>query len=288
MKLLSSIFGGMGLTVVTSLLTLSACGGDDNTVTTSAGGTASAGGSTSAGGGGAVGGSTAGGTSAESTSCPVKVPDNALMTDFSEIADGTVTPATVPSGVDDISWGNSGATLTGGTFVYYQTDADTPTGTVTGGALHITAAMSAVDYAGFVFYFGPTCGSDGSAYTGFKFDISGTMPGIQLDIQVQMTPNYPLNTNGKGTCDYAAHGYTDLTKWIYCTNPHVAFENVPGIVELSATTAQTVTVPWSLLTGGYPVVALDPTQLLGIQLQFNCGTTASNVDITLDNLTFYK
>jgi hypothetical protein len=282
MKLLSSVFGGMGLAVVTSMLTLSACGGDNSTVIASTGGASSAGGSSSAGGGGAVGGGgTTGGTTSTSTSAgPVKVNENALMTDFSEVPDGTVANLANPK----FSWGTNG--LTGGTFTYQQNDPDAPTGTVTGGALHITAALAASEYAGFGFYFGPNSGSDASAYAGFKFDISGTMPGIQLDIQVQMSPDYPISSN-KGTCDFASQGYDDTTKWNYCTNPHVHFENVPGVADLS-TTAQTVTVPWSVLVGGTPVDAIDPTQLLGIQLQFNCDTTASNVDITVDNLTFYK
>jgi len=282
MKLLSSVFGGMGLAVVTSMLTLSACGGDNSTVIVNTGGAPSAGGSSSAGGGGAVGGGSTGGTTSASTCAPTKVPTNALMTDFStDVPDGTVVNTAKPS----FSWGTNG--LTGGTYVYGQTSTDAPTGTVTGGALNITAAIAASDYSGFLFYFGPDCGSDGSAYTGFKFDIYGTMPGIQLDIQVQMTPDYPLKDSNKGTCDYVAAGYTSDTKWNYCTNPHVHFEDVPGVVDLSATTAQTVMVPWSILTGGNPVLALDPTQLLGIQLQFNCDTTASSVNVTVDNLTFY-
>lgn len=281
MKLLSSVFGGMGLAVVTSLLTFSACGGDNSTVIANAGGTASAGGSTSAGGGGAVGGGgTTGGTSSAST-CPAKVNENALMTDFSEVSDGTV----VNTDNQKFSWGTNG--LTGGTFVYTQDATDAPTGTITGGALHLTATVAATHYDGFGFYFGPNCGSDATAYSGFKFDISGTMPGIQLDIQVQMTPDYPLNDNSKGTCDYVAGGYTTETKWNYCTNPHIHFEDLADIAEVSAT-VQTVTVPWSLLVGGNPVSALDATQLLGIQLQFNCGDTACPVDVTIDNLTFYK
>jgi hypothetical protein len=262
------------------MLTLSACGGDNSTVITNTGGAASTGGTSSVGGGGSTGGTT---STSTSTCAPTKVPTNALMTNFSEVTDGTVTPTDVSS----ISWGDPSATLTGGTFVYDQNPPDAPTGTVTGGALDIAATVTAGEYAGFGFYFGPNCGSDASAYTGFKFDISGSMPGIQLDIQVQMTPDYPLKDANKGTCDYVAGGYTSDTKWNYCTNPHVHFEDLPGYAAVSDT-VQTVSVPWSVLVGGNPVNAIDSTQLLGIQLQFNCGTTDCPVAITIDNLSFYN
>jgi hypothetical protein len=36
------------------------------------------------------------------------------------------------------------------------------------------------------------------------------------------------------------------------------------------------------------VAALDCGQLLGIQLQFNCGDTACTPNVTIDDLKFYK
>jgi len=343
MKSLSSVFGRMGLLVVTSMLTLSACSNDKGTVTASSGGATGAGGSSSAGGGsavggatgaggsssanggstvggassaggssttggdgtvggdatnaggssstgdgGAVGGGTTGGTTSTSTSCtPTKVPDNPLMTDFSEILDGTTTPKTASSGVSSISWGDKSATLTGGTFVYEQNTSDTPVGIVTGGALEIKATVATGEYSGFGFYFGPNCGSDASDYAGFKFDLSGSMTGVQLDIQMQMSPDYPLKDSNKGTCDYITAGFDAGTEWNYCTNPHVYFQDLTDTTDVS-TTVQTVTVLWSVLEGGNPLGAIDPTQLLGIQLQFNCVSTDCAVDVTIDNLTFYK
>jgi hypothetical protein len=60
------------------------------------------------------------------------------------------------------------------------------------------------------------------------------------------------------------------------------------VSESISRTPRTVQVPWSILTGGSPAPRLDPTQLLGIQLQFDCGETQCQPKITLAALNFYK
>jgi hypothetical protein len=60
---------------------------------------------------------------------------------------------------------------------------------------------------------------------------------------------------------------------------------LPGGV---TTAAQTLQIPWTALVGGNPVSAIDKTQLLGFQIQFNCGSTACAPDITIDDMKFYN
>jgi hypothetical protein len=274
MKLLSSVIEGIGFAVVASAFALGACGGDKSTVGGGTGGGASDVGGSSSVGGGSNGGAATGGSTGTSSG-PVKVP-SALMTDFSEITEGTTMASS-------IAWGSKG--LTGGTFTYQQDTGDTPVGTVTGGALNIAATVAAGHYAGVGLYFGPNGGSDASAFSGFAFDISGSLGGATVDVQMQMTPDYPLKESNKGTCDYVTAGYDSTSMWNYCTNPHVELSSI--LAELTTTPA-TVKVPWSLLIGGNPVPEIDPTQLLGIQFQFNCGSPDCVVNINLDNITFYN
>jgi hypothetical protein len=237
-------------------------------------------------GGGATGGSIGSG-GANSTGgaagcvAPATVPE-ALMTNFSEIADGSST-----SGGTQLKWGTS-KSLTGGTFVYGQdsTGADTPLGTITGGALNITANVASGHYGGIGFYFGPNCGSDACAFSGFSFSVAGSTGGADVDIQMQQVSNYPLNDNGKGTCDYVAAGYSSDTMWNYCTNPHVRLSTpLPDGV---TTDPQVVQVPWTALTGGNPVSELDCAKLLGIQIQFNGVSGSCAVNLTIDDLAFYQ
>jgi hypothetical protein len=278
MNLLSSVFGGIGLALVVSTMALGGCGGDKSAVGGGSGGAAgNTGGSGNVGGGATTGGASGGGA----TGCsPVKVPVSGMMTDFSEQAEGAI------ANVDnkDVKWGTS-TSLTGGTFLYFPdgADADAPIGVIEAGTLHITATIAPNDYNGFGFYFGPNCGSDATAFAGISFDIGGTITGAAVDVQVQMTPNYPLNDNSKGTCDYEAAG---AAKWDYCTNPHVSLAKLMADAPFPETLT-TVQVPWAELVGGNPQDAIDATQLLGIQLQFNCGDVACPIDVKIDNLKFY-
>src|SRR5664280_1999306 len=288
MKLLSSVLGGIGLGVVAALFTLGACGGDKSVPTGTGGSNANVGGSGNTAGGStgvnnSAGGSTStstGGTSTASTG-PKVVPTNPLMTDFSTMAEGTTITSTAPN----MNWGDSSKTLTGGTFIYTQDATDAPTGTVTNGALVVTASIAASHYSGFGFYFGPNSGSDATAYTGFSFTISGNLAGTTVDVQVQTTPDYPLNDNSKGTCDWV--GADASSKYNYCKFPHVALATLIGTGGAVSATVQTVQAPWTAFSGGNPQSTVDQKQLLGIQFQFNCGSTACTPNIAIDNLTFY-
>ena len=305
MRSLASLLASVALAAVTGSIGLSACG-SNKTAASNVGGNAPTGGESSAGGsstGGNPGGSSSTGgvnesggsaitggvnqtggnanTGGASQCGPVPVPKG-LMSDFSEIADGSSTYAGA-----SLKWGTA-SSLTGGTFVYGQdtAGADTPLGTVTGGALNITASIAASHYGGFGFYFGPNCGSNACAYTGFSFTLAGSLTGCSVDIQMQQTSDYPFNDNNKGTCDYGDAGVTYDNRWSYCTNPHASLSALLS----GAVTAdpQVVQVPFTTLTGGNPVSDVDCSQLLGIQIQFNSAGPACTVNLTLDDLMFYK
>lgn len=192
--------------------------------------------------------------------CTNFAPASALINDFSTWSNG--------------SWGTSGE-LSGGTF-YYDGDGDsavqalslsvgaeesgTLTGSVSGG------------YAGFGFWFG-SC-TDASQYQGLSFTLSGDLGDAQLELQLQISHNYPIDDgSSKGECQGT---------WSTCTNPKTT---IPFTTSDTPTPFQ---IPWTDLTGGQPTSGMDPTEILGIQWQLNCASGAEcPVNVVLDDLQFY-
>jgi len=193
------------------------------------------------------------------------VPGNPLLTDFSEVAEGAMSSST--------TWGDSAATLTGG-FFFYQAEGNDPlTATCTDAAMVVTGTLLAGNYAGLGIWFGPAC-NDASAYDGIKFTISGDAGETQIQLQVQSSQNYPVDTaNSKGEC---------TGDWSNgCASNFV-------IVEGFGATPTVVTIPWAELTGGEPIDPINPRELLGMQWHFNCGTEADcTPNVTIDDVTFY-
>jgi hypothetical protein len=225
-----------------------------------------------------------GGTTATVGSCPsgaVKVPASGKMTDFSDFrgqdsqgrfgvnpADGTQVNA---------SWGAGG--LTGGTFFYQQENADGVQATIANNALVLSASLAAYHYAGIGLYFTSNCGYDACAFKGISLSALGDSGGAAVDLQLQMRPDYPIDSTGRGTCDYV---HADAAEWSYCNNPHVT--EAAGASDAS----QTLQFPWSGFAGGSPRSTVDCSQLLGIQVQFDCGATACTPNITIDDLQFFN
>lgn len=274
-RMLLSISGAAALTLAAVLA--GGCGVDDSEEEAATGGAGTTGGTGTTGGSDSTGGTDAGGgavatggtdsTGGTEGYCdvPPEVPSERI-TDFSELTEGT----SWTTGSQD--WGDS-VSLTGGTFHYQGEGIDPLTATIVDGALNLTGTITDGSYAGFGFWFGPSC-SDASAYSGITFTIEGDMGDTELDFQVQTSDNYPIDdANEKGECAYT----NEDDKWSECTNNHV-------VVEYSEPT--TVQIPWEDLVGGKPVATLDPTDLLGVQLQLNCADVC-NPDITIDNLMFY-
>lgn len=246
-------------------------GGSGNT----AGDATSGGKTTAATGGKASGGTSAagGGSSAplpDGVTCgPLTAPGNPLLTDFSTIAPKAYNGS-------GFSWGDSAKTLTGGTFFYDGDGDDTVaalTVTVANEEATITGNIAATKYAGFGFWFGPC--TDARAYTGLSFTIKGDMSNSQLQIQMQSSRNYPIDTaNNKGECEGT---------WGKPCN-----SNAKTLSDLVLTTsAQTVKIPWADFTGGAPITPLESAELLGFQWHFNCGETACSPNVTIDDVTFY-
>jgi len=174
------------------------------------------------------------------------------------------------SGWDEGAWGDASCCLTGGTFTYQPSGADPLVLAVEEGILLVTGSVAAGDYAGFGFWFGPC--TDASAYSGITFAIGGDGGGAQLMLQMQTSRNYPVDdANAKGECDGS---------W---GDPCASNE-----VEVGMPVEDGVfRVTWGELTGGAPISPVDPTELLGIQWQLNCGDEPCDVAITLDDVAFY-
>jgi hypothetical protein len=291
--------GLAGMVALSMAAAASGCSGSKDESSDGAGGTSSEGGNGNGGSsdGTTTGGTSDGGTSASSsskggststgTSTKTPLPDgvtcaadpapgNALLTNFTEVTAGKYDSS------KNFSWGTS-KTLTGGTFFYGDAGdsaaspavpASSLAAEVADGALHLTGDIQPNKYAGFGFWFGPAC-TDARAYKGISFKISGDMSDSELQIQVQSSRNYPIDTkNSKGECDG--------TWGSPCNSNAYTFKDLVLTAE-----PQTIQMPWGDFVGGVPVDPLEPAELLGFQWHFNCGETACKPSVIIDDVTFY-
>lgn len=109
----------------------------------------------------------------------------------------------------------------------------------------------------------------------------GTEKQAQFEVQLRTYSNVPsVDSNGSGACTLDGEGGA----WDCCRNNSFVAQGVTEHV------AVVYRIPWSDFSGGNPEPILDPTELVGIQLQFNCevGMGACDVDLEIDNLQFYK
>ncbi|MGC4067574.1 MAG: hypothetical protein QM784_23595 [Polyangiaceae bacterium] len=179
----------------------------------------------------------------EGVTCAAEpAPGNALLSNFSEVTAGKYDPS------KNFSWGTS-KTLTGGTFFYGDAGdsaaspavpASSLSAEVADGALHLTGDIQPNKYAGFGFWFGPSC-TDARAYKGISFKISGDMSDSELQIQVQSSRNYPIDTkNSKGECEG--------TWGSPCNSNAYTFKDLVLTAE-----PQTIQMPWGDFKGGVPI-----------------------------------
>ncbi len=237
-----------------------AAGGAGGSTAGTGGSTGGTGGSLGVSGGAAgttSGGSGGSGGSGVTFACShTAVPESGTITDFDPW-----------SGTGE--WGEDMG-LTGGSYTYGNSaDGSSLTATVTSGVMHVTGSVSS--YAGFGLWFGPC--SDASAFTGITMTVGGTLPsGSELEFQAQTSRNYPVSsTDMKGEC---------MGTWGSPCASNVLNDVTPAVA---------IQVPWTMLTGGAPIAPLDPTELIGIQWQFNCdaGSAPCAIDVTLDDIAFY-
>ena len=165
----------------------------------------------------------------------------------------------------------------GGTFTY---GSPAPVAMVTGGGWHVTLnapGMTAAQYLGLGIYFnGNAAGTncvDGTAYTGVKFDISGSVVGCTMQYSTNDSAHSNNATDPKGAGD--ASVYAPQATLTVTTTP------TPTMMPFSGTGAP---------SGGNPALAVDKAKLTGVQWQFTvpaAATAACVVDITIDNVSFY-
>ena len=280
-----AFFGIVGLAgagfLVSSLSTTAGCSSSNNSTGT-AGSTGSAGSSGSAGtsgtagtqgGGGNSGGGSGGGggDSGGLKGCQMsELPRNPpVIADFTAVDGGAPVIAI------------------GGTYAYASPPgAVQPTATMENGGWHIkldAPGMAMAQYIGVGIYFnGNAAGDeciDGTAYTGVKFDITGTIGGTGCSGQFSINDSeHSDSTANPSNPDKKAGG--------------PAGSYAPQTALTIGTTA-TVMMPFAgagAPTGGSPATAVDKSKLTGIQWQFTVASGAANacmVDIVIDNIGFY-
>ena len=218
---------------------------------------APAGGSAGVPTGGASGATATGGTAgaAGADVCDHYPASSEAITDFSDwtAADG--------------SWGDETG-LTGGSFTYAATNSSVELA-VESEVLRVTATLAANEYGGFGLWFEHCL--DASAFAGVTFTIGGDTGLSQILFQVQTSQNFPIDTeNNRGEC---------TGTWDDGCASNECVLDVPA-------TATVTEVTWDLLSGGAPIDGVDPSELLGVQWQFNCGDAPCEVNITVDDVAF--
>jgi hypothetical protein len=172
------------------------------------------------------------------------------------------------------TWGDSArAQITGGTSLYSLAPNPNLANTVVDGSLNLAGAIPAGAYAGIVLWFGPCV--DASLYSGIQFAMSGELGTATLLVKMQTSPNYPVDVrNTKGQCPFTR----DADKYNQCQQPTAT---------LTALDPNPLSLEWAEFTGGVPDPEVNPAQLLGFELQFQCqGMAECPVDVTVGNVSF--
>jgi hypothetical protein len=279
-----AIFGMLGLAgagfLVSSVTTAVGCSDGGSLTGTAGTGGSSAGtaGTTGAAGttgsGGNSGGSGGGGGATTALGCAVS----------------DLPPAPAPL-IADFGAVDGGAPVIpiGGTFSYASpSGAPSPVATVTNGGWNVKLTapgmVGAAQYIGVGIYFNgpgdPNGGNcvDGTAYTGIKFDISGSVGGTMCSAQ------YSTNDSAHSNNASDKKGSGDATSYA---------PQAPLTVTSTVTTVMMPFTGTGAPTGGNPALALAKDKLTGVQWQFTvaaataAAATDCAVDITIDNVSFY-
>jgi hypothetical protein len=173
------------------------------------------------------------------------------------------------------TWGDASVgQITGGTSLYQLVPEGAITQSVLNGGLQIRADVAPGGYSGIVLWFGPCVNA--SAFGGVQFSATGDLSGASMIVKVQTSPDYPIDiANTKGKCRFKV----DANKFSECVQPSAT---------VTALETNPIALPWASFTGGAPV-AIDPSQLLGFELQFQCPAAATEncaLDMNLGNISF--
>ena len=280
-------------TIGIAALTLVACAGlsiaCSSSDSTPPGGNAGAGGNGTAGNAGRAGSSSAGssaagapagggsagmsggvagsaGTGGAPNNC-TRLPMNWLLTDFSPATIKGVSEGSSWNTGHDTLWGSS-TSLTGGDVFYRGKPESAAKVTLHGETLTITASIAPGDYTGYMFNFGPKC-TNASSTQGLQFDVGtdSTLGEATLKVQMQQRSDYPSTANPGSRPGDCMPTSVD-TQYSECLSPATTV-----VSSGSTLTTGTVELPWTSFAGGKPVDALNNTELMAIQWQFECPST---------------
>ena len=269
------------------------------------------GGGTATGAGGSAGttgngGSGAGGLAVSNGTTCLPPPSTGLITDFAYmVPDGGTDGGTA----DQVRFGDSVTTLSGGTY-YYPNPSSTSMfklmGDVTGNNFHMTGAVG--DYSGFGLYLDSCDRIDATGFTGISFTIwagaTNAMNSLSLEVDTLddtiaaswlMAHPAPDGTDAAvvagaaGRClpaGTATNKYAQST----CTEP-----TAPITITGTQASPQTVTVPFASFTTGKPTASPVAGDITGVHfilpVPAGVGTataTTYQLDITVDDLKFVK
>jgi hypothetical protein len=198
--------------------------------------------------------------------CSQTPPPNSNITTFTG---DTYTAAA--SGVDGDDWGHD-QSLTGTAFSYVGEGSTIDREQTTEG---MRLYGTSEGYAGFGIAFGPC--SDASQFYGIGFTIQGVLGDEgELQVQVQMAENYPLDDD-RGACMFTSED----SKWDECVN------NAYDTEGTNPDEAIDIQLDWEDFAGGQPIDGINSKELLGIQWQFNCGSTCE-FDVVISNARFLE
>jgi hypothetical protein len=242
------------------------CGGDTSAPEASAL-SANATGGSAVGAGGASAGSATGGTAGAQLCLKTPAPSTHIS-DFTVWEEG--------------NWGYQNGDLTGGQSLYQSDASATFTVSVDLSApdpnLRLVAHDGTGAYSGYVMWFA-TC-TDASKYLGIQFEVGGDLGGGALDFQVQTSTNYPIDgRNQKGEC---------TGTWSTgCANNHHAVTVTPDLTRVQFTWAELTEGSTQEVDGGSRNSPMDPTNILGVQWQVNCPSSATcDMDFRIDTVEF--
>jgi hypothetical protein len=224
------------------------------------GGTGGAGGSSGSSGSSGTGGS----SSAGGLNCAAAVtPANGLVTDFSESANTS-------------NWGVTTG-LYGSVYSYAGSSSKMDTAKIEGTpkGLHLTGGVAANDYGGGGLGFS-VCATAAS-FTKIQFDVVGSSPGCDVELQIQTFEQRPKSQTPPGGCDSNCYNFPVYKKVVDLTTP--------------ITTAQTVTQALADFSGWTSTTAAE---VVGMQWQFTGTNIASSdggaatcpIDVTISNIKF--
>jgi hypothetical protein len=227
------------------------------------------------------------GTGAVLPACTPTVTSMASILDFAAVT------------TDSASFGPfNGVAFSGGTYQY----PGPASGAACDPAMHLCANFSGMtwhitgtvhDYSGFGIYF--SCKNDASAYTGIRFDVSGTFTATGAGTGTVPAASVTFNVGTQADDVAAAYTATPTTAtWGTCVptscNQYDGTCSSPSKAIPLTNTLTPVSTAWTDSLGGKPNASPDKANLTFFSWALpwaGAGSAQYTVDLTIDNITFY-